>query len=111
MERYDVNKPIKTLTVLKQWVERAVESASWTGRKHKVYVLGVEGEELEIEKYVVYNKCNYGWYRVVLCLLDEDDVAYCDMTKNGDYIGYVQNVYGYGDYWKWGWGVIEDANI
>jgi len=112
MERYDVSKNIQTLTVLKKWVANAAESASWAGRTYKVYVLGMEGEQLEIDKCVVYDKYGGGWYRTVLCLLDEDDVAYCDMRKNGDYIGYVQNVYGYRNYcWKWSWGVVGDADL
>ena len=113
MERYDTNQRLGILTVLKKWVDRGVESQeNWFGKRPKIYVLGALGDEFDVEGYVVYNnKCDESWTRTVLCLLDEDDVAYCDTKKNGDYIGYVQNVYGYGGYWKWGWGVVEDANI
>lgn len=112
MVRFDVNKSIGTLTVLKQWVANKVKDADWTGINPKAYVLGMEGEQLEIDKCIVYDKYGGGWYRTVLCLLDEEDVAYCDMMKNGDYVGYVQSVYGYGNsWWKWSWGVVEDADI
>ncbi len=112
MVRFDVNKVIGTLTVLKKWVASQIRDADWTGINPKVYVLGMEGEHLEIDKCVVYDKYGGGWYRTVLCLLDEEDVAYCDVRKNGDYVGYAKSVYGYGNsWWKWSWGEIKDADI
>ena len=50
MVRFDVNKSIGTLTVLKRWVANKVKDADWTGINPKVYVLGMEGEQLEIDK-------------------------------------------------------------
>ena len=114
MERYDNNKRINSgLNVLKPWVDRCISiNQLYLEKQPQIYVFGIEGFGLEVDKYVVYSEFDMSWYRVVLCLLDEDDVEYCDMMKNGDYIGYAQDVYGYGDYgWKWSWGVVEDANI